>query len=121
MFLFVIIEFLLFFSSLFYQFQMVFGHLLESRLQYHAPEKFWKCFRLWGQPINVREQQDAFEFFTHLIDQVDEYLIKNEWDPVFKPKYEGTFSDQKICQGCPHRYLLFFTNDIVKALLFKYC
>ncbi|XP_015922706.1 ubiquitin carboxyl-terminal hydrolase 24 [Parasteatoda tepidariorum] len=91
-------------DGLFYQFQMVFGHLLESRLQYHAPEKFWKCFRLWGQPINVREQQDAFEFFTHLIDQVDEYLIKNEWDPVFKPKYEGTFSDQKICQGCPHRY-----------------
>ncbi|GIY96406.1 ubiquitin carboxyl-terminal hydrolase 24 [Caerostris extrusa] len=91
-------------DGLFYQFQMVFGHLLESRLQYHAPERFWKCFRLWGEPINVREQQDAFEFFTHLIDQIDEYLIKNGWDPVFKPKYEGVFSDQKICQGCPHRY-----------------
>ncbi|KAF8763443.1 Ubiquitin carboxyl-terminal hydrolase 24 like protein [Argiope bruennichi] len=91
-------------DGLFYQFQMVFGHLLESRLQYHAPESFWKCFRLWGEPINVREQQDAFEFFTHLIDQIDEYLMKKGWDPVFKPKYEGTFSDQKICQGCPHRY-----------------
>ncbi|GFQ83735.1 ubiquitin carboxyl-terminal hydrolase 24 [Trichonephila clavata] len=91
-------------DGLFYQFQTVFGHLLESRLQYHAPERFWKCFRLWGEPINVREQQDAFEFFTHLIDQIDEYLIKNGWDPVFKPKYEGVFSDQKICQGCPHRY-----------------
>ncbi|CAL1268833.1 unnamed protein product [Larinioides sclopetarius] len=91
-------------DGLFYQFQMVFGHLLESRLQYHAPENFWKCFRLWGEPINVREQQDAFEFFTHLIDQIDEYLTKNGWDPVFKPKYEGVFSDQKICQGCPHRY-----------------
>lgn len=84
---------------------MVFGHLLESHLQYHTPENFWRCFRLWGEPINVREQQDAFEFFTHLIDQIDEYLIKKGWDPVFKPKFEGTFTDQKICQGCPHRYI----------------
>ncbi|KFM65449.1 Ubiquitin carboxyl-terminal hydrolase 24, partial [Stegodyphus mimosarum] len=91
-------------DGLFYQFQMVFGHLLESQLQYHAPESFWKCFRMWGEPINVREQQDAFEFFTHLIDQVDEYLIKVGWDPVFKPKYEGVFTDQKICEGCPHWY-----------------
>lgn len=91
-------------DSLFYQFQLMFGHLLESQLQYHIPEKFWKCFRLWGQPINVREQQDAFEFFTHLIDQLDEYLSKNGWEPIFKTKYEGSFSDQKICQGCPHRY-----------------
>lgn len=91
-------------ESLFYQLQIVFGHLLESQLQYHSPENFWKTCRLWGQPINVREQQDAFEFFTHLIDQVDEYLKKNGWDPVFKLKYEGSFSDQKICDGCPHRY-----------------
>ena len=23
---------------------------------------------------------------------------------VFAGRFEGTFSDQKICQGCPHRY-----------------
>ncbi|XP_064477292.1 ubiquitin carboxyl-terminal hydrolase 24-like isoform X2 [Ornithodoros turicata] len=91
-------------ESLLYQLQTVFGHLLESQLAYHVPEAFWRCFRLWGEPVNVREQQDASEFFNHLLDQVDEYLQKIGWDPLFKPFYEGLFSDQKICQGCPHKY-----------------
>ncbi len=54
--------------------QSVFGHLLESRLQYFIPDIFWKKFKLWGQPVNVREQQDAFDFFCNLTDQVDEQL-----------------------------------------------
>lgn len=49
---------LLYFSfSLFYQLQTVFAHLMESQLQYYVPDKFWKCFRMDGQPVNVREQQ----------------------------------------------------------------
>jgi ubiquitin carboxyl-terminal hydrolase 9/24 len=36
-------------ESVFYQLQAVFGHLLESKLQYFVPDKFWKCFKLWGQ------------------------------------------------------------------------
>lgn len=54
--------------------QCVFGHLMQSRLQYYSPETFWKTFKLWGQPVNVREQQDAFDFFCNLTDQVDEQL-----------------------------------------------
>lgn len=42
---------------MFFQIQSVFGHLMESKLQYFAPEEFWKYFKLWGQPVNVREQQ----------------------------------------------------------------
>ena len=57
-------------ETIFYQLQNVFGHLLESKLQHYIPEKFWRCFRLFGQPVNVREQQDAFEFFTQIVDQV---------------------------------------------------
>lgn len=57
-------------ETVFYQLQNVFGHLLESKLQHYIPEKFWRCFRLFGQPVNVREQQDAFEFFTQIVDQV---------------------------------------------------
>ena len=30
--------------------------------------------RLFGQPVNVREQQDAFEFYTQIVDQADEFL-----------------------------------------------
>ena len=91
-------------EGVFYQLQNVFGHLQESRLKFYAPEKFWTSFRLHGQPVNVREQQDAFEFFTQVVDQVDEYLKKRNMPKVFSRKFEGVFSDQKICQGCPHRY-----------------
>ncbi|XP_050400806.1 ubiquitin carboxyl-terminal hydrolase 24 isoform X1 [Patella vulgata] len=91
-------------ETVFYQMQQVFGHLMESRLQHHEPEKFWQVFKLWGQTINVREQQDAFDFFQALIDQVDEHMKRIGKDEIFKQKFQGIFSDQKICKDCPHRY-----------------
>ncbi|XP_013409431.2 ubiquitin carboxyl-terminal hydrolase 24-like [Lingula anatina] len=91
-------------ESVFYQIQHVFGNLMESKLQYNEPEKFWKVFKLWGQTVNIREQQDAFDFFTALIDQLDEHLKKIGRETVFKRRFQGIFSDQKICRDCPHRY-----------------
>lgn len=29
-------------ESVFYQVQSLFGHLMESKLQYYVPENFWK-------------------------------------------------------------------------------
>lgn len=91
-------------DSLFYQLQTVFGHLMESQLQYYVPDKFWKCFRMDGQPVNVREQQDAFEFYTRLTEQVDDYLKSGRRESVFAQRFEGVYSIQRICQDCPHRY-----------------
>ena len=59
---------------MFYQLQQIFGHLLDSKLQYYVPEKFWNVFKLWGQTVNIREQQDALDFYQAVIDQVDEHL-----------------------------------------------
>ncbi|VEL13499.1 unnamed protein product [Protopolystoma xenopodis] len=58
------------------QTQKLFGHLLTSQLQFYSPESFWAAFRLWDQknPVNPKEQQDAFDFFQALIDQLDEEL-----------------------------------------------
>ena len=43
-------------------------------------------FKLWGETINIREQQDAFDFLQALIDQIDEHIkvcsflmILNRW------------------------------------------
>ena len=92
-------------SSLFHQLQQVFGHLMESKMQYYAPKSLWKVFRLWGQEINVCEQQDAFDFFTSLIDQTDEYLKSIKHEEIFRKQFEGIFSNQMICtNGCQHRY-----------------
>ena len=60
--------------SVFYQVQQMFGQLLDSQLQCYTPDAFWDVFRLWGQAVNVREQQDAFDFYTAIIDQMDEQM-----------------------------------------------
>nr|XP_033771654.1 ubiquitin carboxyl-terminal hydrolase 24 isoform X3 [Geotrypetes seraphini] len=91
-------------DSVFYQVQSLFGHLMESKLQYYVPENFWKIFKMWNKELYVREQQDAYEFFTSLIDQMDEYLKKMTRDQIFKNTFQGIYSDQKICKDCPHRY-----------------
>ena len=56
------------------QVQAIFGHLSETQLQYYIPKGLWKHFRMSGEPVNLREQQDAVEFFMTLIETLDEAL-----------------------------------------------
>ncbi|KAJ8282529.1 hypothetical protein COCON_G00050480 [Conger conger] len=84
--------------------QVIFGHLASSRLQYYVPRGFWKQFRLWGEPVNLREQHDALEFFNSLVDSLDEALKALGHSAMLSRVLGGSFADQKICQGCPHRY-----------------
>ncbi|XP_057193293.1 probable ubiquitin carboxyl-terminal hydrolase FAF-X isoform X1 [Triplophysa rosa] len=84
--------------------QVIFGHLAASRLQYYVPRGFWKQFRLWGEPVNLREQHDALEFFNSLVDTLDEALKALGHPSMLSRILGGSFADQKICQGCPHRY-----------------
>ncbi|XP_065177789.1 probable ubiquitin carboxyl-terminal hydrolase FAF-X isoform X1 [Sycon ciliatum] len=84
--------------------QHIFGHLLGSQLQFHTPQGFWKTFRLWGEAVNLREQHDALEFFNSLVDSIDEALKTLGHRPAVVDTLGGSFADQKICKGCPHRY-----------------
>ncbi|XP_054553726.1 probable ubiquitin carboxyl-terminal hydrolase FAF-X [Talpa occidentalis] len=84
--------------------QVIFGHLAASQLQYYVPRGFWKQFRLWGEPVNLREQHDALEFFNSLVDSLDEALKALGHPAMLSQVLGGSFADQKICQGCPHRY-----------------
>ncbi|KAM9576324.1 ubiquitin carboxyl-terminal hydrolase 9X-like isoform 3-T3 [Trichechus inunguis] len=84
--------------------QVIFGHLAASQLQYYVPRGFWKQFRLWGEPVNLREQHDALEFFNSLVDSLDEALKALGYPAMLSKVLGGSFADQKICQGCPHRY-----------------
>ncbi|XP_065055791.1 probable ubiquitin carboxyl-terminal hydrolase FAF-X isoform X1 [Rhopilema esculentum] len=86
------------------QVQGIFGHLLESKLQFHIPRGFWKTFRLWGEPVNLREQHDALEFFNSLVENLDEGLKALNKKGMLTEVLGGSFADQKICKTCPHRY-----------------
>ncbi|CAH7488181.1 probable ubiquitin carboxyl-terminal hydrolase FAF-X [Phodopus roborovskii] len=84
--------------------QIIFGHLAASQLQYYVPRGFWQQFRLWGEPINLREQHDALEFFNSLVDSLDEAFKALGHPAMLSNVLGGSFADQKICQGCPHKY-----------------
>ncbi|XP_076338950.1 ubiquitin carboxyl-terminal hydrolase 9X-like isoform X1 [Tachypleus tridentatus] len=86
------------------QVQAIFGHLACSKLQYYIPRGFWKHFKLWGEPVNLREQHDALEFFNSLVDSLDESLKALGQHSILSKILGGTFADQKICKDCPHRY-----------------
>lgn len=86
------------------QLQSIFGHLMEGKLQFHVPKGFWRDFRLWGERVNLREQHDAFEFFNCLVDSLDEGLKAYGSLSALARVLGGSFADQKICKGCPHRY-----------------
>ncbi|XP_022918953.1 ubiquitin carboxyl-terminal hydrolase 9X [Onthophagus taurus] len=86
------------------QVQAIFGHLAYSRLQYYVPRGLWRHFKLQGEPVNLREQQDAVEFFMSLIESLDEALKALGHEQIMSKILGGSYSDQKICKGCPHRY-----------------
>lgn len=54
--------------------------------------------------MNLREQQDAVEFFMSLFESLDEGLKALGHPQLMGATLGGSFSDQKICQECPHRY-----------------
>ncbi|OXA44900.1 putative ubiquitin carboxyl-terminal hydrolase FAF [Folsomia candida] len=86
------------------QLQNIFGHLALSKLQYHVPTGLWRHFRLQGRLVNPREEQDAVEFFTSLVESVDDGLKAQGEEQIMSKHLGGLFSDQKICKECPHRY-----------------
>ena len=47
--------------------QSTFAYLALSNREWYRPVGFWKAFKDYdGEPLNVREHQDAYEFFTRL-------------------------------------------------------
>ena len=54
--------------------------------------------------MNLREQHDAFEFFNCLLDSLDEGMKEyTNSSASISRVLGGSFADQKICKGCPHR------------------
>lgn len=84
--------------------QAIFAYLGHSAHQFYIPRGLWSHFKLQGEPVNLREQQDAVEFFMSLFESLDEGLKALGHQQLMGATLGGIFSDQKICQECPHRY-----------------
>jgi hypothetical protein len=54
-------------DSVFAQLQGMFAVLALGKATFVSPSKFWHAFKDYdGSPIDIREHQDAYEFFTRL-------------------------------------------------------
>ena len=56
----------------------MFAHLKLSRAPCYSPEDFWAAFKDYdGEPVNVREHEDSYEFFTRLqVGHVAKFVIQ---------------------------------------------
>eukprot|EP00951_Prasinocladus_malaysianus_P028611 scaffold261277_cov32-Prasinocladus_malaysianus.AAC.1 len=86
-------------DSVLYQLQVMFAHLALSSLDFHVPRNFWQAYKDYdGEPINLREHQDAFEFLTRLQDLVDQPLSDTQQTKVMKTAMGGKFAQQCLCR-----------------------
>jgi ubiquitin C-terminal hydrolase len=60
--------------STLFQMQLIFANLQETEKKYYAAKGFTKAFRFAGEPVDVRKQQDATEFFSVLSDTLETEL-----------------------------------------------
>ena len=76
-------------------------HLLYRRFFYY----FSAFCRMGGRPLNVQEPNDALEFFNGVAHCIDNGLKMLGHEELVSKVFGGSYADQKICQGCPHRYV----------------
>ena len=95
-------------TSLLHAMQILFAQLRHSNMQYVMPEHVWKTYRHQGQAVNLREQWDAFECWSQMVDQLDEGMKLIQRPKAVGAAFEGVFAVQKIIKVC--RLSLHITN-----------
>jgi ubiquitin C-terminal hydrolase len=84
-------------DNLLYQFQYIFSQLKESAKKYINPKDFCKANKDWdGNPINVREQQDAEEFFNSFVDKIETQIESDPQKDLFKQYFGGICANEII-------------------------
>lgn len=63
----------------------IFANLKESQKLSYAPFGFTKAFQFYGEPVNVRQQQDTHDFFSVLLDNIE------NCHPELKSLVQSTF------------------------------
>ena len=85
--------------------QVMFAHLSLGRGSFYNPRSFWISFKDYdGSPIDIKEHQDAYEFFTRLQDCVDQHCRATGQQPTMQATMGGCFAQQIICKEVNYRY-----------------
>ena len=80
-------------SPVFEALRHIFLRLFAGVEEVVDPSCFWKEFKDYdGDPVDVREHQDGYEFFTRLQDAIDEYLKSIGHEKIMRSVLGGSFN-----------------------------
>ena len=80
----------------------MFAYLQESSQSFYDTSGFCSVFRDFdGTPVNVGVQQDASEFFTNFVQQIESKLAGTPHASLFKQNFSVGLTN--LCDGGPGR------------------
>ena len=105
-------------KNLMYQLQLMFANLQESEKAYYDPRLLCNSMTDFeGNPIDVLTQQDASEFLTNVIQQIENHLMGSKQEKLLKDTFGGIISNELVVSnsnndqwnvGCA-----FFLNEFI--------
>lgn len=64
------------------------------------PVDFCLSYKVYGERLNVYNQEDSQEFLTILIDQLENSIKNSKYKFVFRDLFIGKFQNILTCQNC---------------------
>ncbi|KAK8803409.1 hypothetical protein WA158_001103 [Blastocystis sp. Blastoise] len=83
-----------------YQLQRLFSYLRYSYRPFTDPYVWCATNTYMGMPLDVREQQDAHEYFSQLIDQLESKLSGSSLTNLMKDIFMGNMVNTMECSSC---------------------
>ncbi|CDW85633.1 ubiquitin carboxyl-terminal hydrolase family protein [Stylonychia lemnae] len=81
-------------QNVLHQLKLIFANLQESEKQYYAPHGFTKAFQFYGEPVNVRVQQDTHEFYNILCENIEESFKGTSSNNLLKETIGGVIGNE---------------------------
>jgi len=91
-------------DNVLYQAKYLFANLIKSKMPVFNPTALFNSVKdMTGQALPTNEQRDVDEFFSMFLDQAENNFTGTKGEQDLKKIFGGTFAQQLICIGCPHR------------------
>lgn len=79
----------------------MFAYLLETQRMDFAPYEFCLAFKGFeGKPVDIKIQQDAQEFVSMVIDQLEKCVKDTPFKTIFENIYGGKTTNMLTCDKC---------------------
>lgn len=78
----------------------MFGALELTEREFYDPVDFCQAYKTYGQPTNVREQQDAQEFVTGALDKLEQSMKDGPMRNLVKSIFLGQSTSIMLCSNC---------------------